>query len=161
MKNGKEECIPTKWITNKSNAHPWINSDCQEALRAKHEARGTETFIAARNHCSFVFLRTYFDYIIKTRDKLKSLGLGSRGWWKIANSLLTKAGSAENISVLQRTYGTWAMDPEERANELAETFRSQAQLLPLFTNAYTPLIEHPTGSAYSSPLCIQNPAGLR
>ena len=85
-----------------------------------------------------MFLRTYFEYIIKTRDKLQSLGPGSRGWWKIANSLLTKAGSAENIPALQRADGTWAMDPDGRANELAETFRSKAKLLSLITNAYTP-----------------------
>ena len=28
-----ETCVPTKWITDKSYAHPWINSACRDAFR--------------------------------------------------------------------------------------------------------------------------------
>ena len=93
-----------------------------------------------------MFLQAYRDHVAKTRDKLKSLGAGSRGWWKIANSLLTKAGSNKNIPALQQPDGTWAMDPEERANELAETFRSKARLPEAVTNVYSHLPEHPIGA---------------
>ena len=123
-----EQCISTKWITDKSYAHPWINSACRDALRDKLDARGSERFAAARDQCSAVFLQAYYDHVSKTRDRLKTLGAGSRGWWKIANTLLTKAGCTENIPALQRPDGSWAMDPEEKANELAETFRTKAQL---------------------------------
>ena len=80
------------------------------------------------------------------RDKLKTLGAGSRGSWKIVNTLLTKAGSAEKIPALQRADGIWVRDPEERANELAETFRAKARLPPQVTNVYTDLPEISAGT---------------
>ena len=80
----------------------------------------TTRFAAARDRCSAMLLQTYYDHELQTRDRLKTLSAGSRGWWKIANTLLTKAGCAENIPALQRPDGSWAMDPEEKANELAE-----------------------------------------
>ena len=150
-----EQCIPTKWITDKSYAHPWTNSACRDALRAKLEARGSERFAAARDHCSAVFLQAYREHVANTREKLKSLGAGSRGWWKITNSLLTKAGCTENIPALKRQDGSWAMDPEERANELAVTFRSKAQLPPPITNAYSPLPVHPSSAQQTGFLRIR------
>ena len=134
-----DECIPSKWITDKSYSHPWINDACRESLRRKHESRGTERYAEMRDACSEVFLATYQDYVKKTRETLKSMDPSSRGWWKIANTLLTKASTTENIPALQRADGSWAMSPEERANELASTFREKSQLPPEHTNQYTEL----------------------
>ena len=134
-----DENIPSKWITDRSYAHPWINEECREALRRKHEARGTEGYAATRDACSEVFLRTYQDYVRKTRETLKSMDPSSRGWWKIANSLLTKASTTENIPALQRADGSWAMTPAERADELASTFRAKSQLPAATTNQYSEL----------------------
>ena len=138
-----DEYIPSKWITDRSYSHPWINDECREALRQKHESRGTEGYAVMRNACSEVFLRTYQDYVRKTRETLKSMDPSSRGWWKIANSLLTKASTTENIPALQRSDGTWAMTPTERANELASTFRAKSQLPEKSTNHYTELRREP------------------
>ena len=44
-----DDCIPSKWITDKSFSHPWTNNDCHDALRTKREARKTEAYIAARD----------------------------------------------------------------------------------------------------------------
>ena len=74
-------CIPSKWITDKSFSHPWINSACHEALRIKREARGTEAYTAARDACSTTFLRTVQEYVGKTRKTLKSMDPSSRGSW--------------------------------------------------------------------------------
>ena len=134
-----DECVPSKWITDKSYAHPWINDECRESLRRKYAARGTERYAEMRDACSETFLRSYQDYVKKTRETLKSMDPSSRGWWKIANSLLTKASTTENIPALQRADGSWAMSPEERANELASNFRAKSQLPPEHTNHYTEL----------------------
>ena len=150
-----DECIPSKWISDKSYAHPWINTACREALRDKRAARGTDGYAAARDHCSQVFLQAYLEHVVKTRETLNSLGPSSRGWWKIANSLLTKAGVSENIPALQRSDGSWAMSPEERANELASTFRAKAQLPPRTENAYSTLLGHPDGAQQSGFLRIR------
>ena len=79
----------------------------------------------------------------KTRDSLKALSPSSRGWWKIANSLLTKSTATENIPALQREDDTWAMSPEDRANELATIFREKSVLPPQETNAYTDIRREP------------------
>ena len=47
------------------------------------------------------------------------------------------------------------MDPEERANELAVTFRSKAQLPPPITNAYSPLPMHPSSAQQTGFLRIR------
>ena len=127
---------------------------------AKHAAIGSEAYAAARDQCSAVVLEAYRDYVGRTRDKLKTLGTGTRGWWKIANTLLTKAGSGENIPALQRSDGTWAMDPEERANELADTFRAKARLPPPVTNAYIALPE-PAGTTQTGFLRIRTRSVLK
>ena len=134
-----DDCIPSKWITDRSYSHPWINEKCREALRKKHESRGSEAYAGMRDACSAVFLQTYQDYVRKTRETLKSMDPSSRGWWKVANTLLTKASTTENIPALQRADGTWAMTPEERANELASTFREKSRLPAESTNHFSEL----------------------
>ena len=138
-----EDAIPTKWIIDKSHSHPWINDDCRKALLRKHQALGTDDFVLFRDECSNTFLRAYHEHVRKTRDTLKSLSPSSRGWWKIANSLLTKSSVTENIPALQREDGSWAMSPEERANELASTFQKKSELPPVETNAYTEICNEP------------------
>ena len=63
----------------------------------------------------------------------------SCGWWKVANTLLTKAGCSENMPALQRADGSWAMTLAERADELAGTFRAKSQLRTEGLNQYTEL----------------------
>ena len=72
--------------------------------------------------------RTFEEYVGKPRETLKYMYVYSRGWWKVASTLLTKTGCLANISALQRADGSWAMTPAERAGELAGTFRAKSQL---------------------------------
>ena len=72
--------------------------------------------------------------------------VGSRGWWEIANTLLTNVGCTENIPALHHPDSSWAMDPEEKATELAKTFRSKAQLPPTVANACSLLPEYSSGA---------------
>ena len=74
-------------ITDKSYVHPWINAMCLESLQDKHSAIGTDRYPAARDTCPEIFRKTYQDYVIKTRETLKSMDPSSRGWWKVANTL--------------------------------------------------------------------------
>ena len=72
-------CIPSKWITDKSFSHPWINNACHEALRIKREARGTEAYTVARDTCSTTFLWAFQEYVGKTRETLKAMDPSARG----------------------------------------------------------------------------------
>lgn len=134
-----DECIPSKWITYKSYSHPRINDECRESLREKHDAKGTARYVQMRDACSDVFWRSYHDCVKNMRESLKSVDPSSRGWRKIANSLLTKASTTEKNPALQRADASWAMSPEERAKEFASIYRTKSQLSPEQTNHQTGL----------------------
>ena len=93
--------IPEKYIYDRAFVHPWLNDECKDALRRKVSASGTDDFVRLRDECSRVFIAAYRNYVGKTRDELKGLSTNSRGWWKLANSLLTKSSVTENIPPLQ------------------------------------------------------------
>ena len=80
-------------------------------------------------------------YVAKTRNKLRSLSRSSRGWWKIAGSLLTNFATTENIPALQREDGSWAMSPDDKACELAKVFLDKAQLRHLEESSYSNIEE--------------------
>ena len=130
-------CVPSKWIIDKSYAHPWMNDECREALQRKQDARNTPLYPSERDACSAVFLNAYKQYVVKTRETLRKMEPSSKGWWKIANSLLTKRSTVESIPALQRQDGSWAMSAGERANELATTFRSKSNLPSASVNEYS------------------------
>ena len=137
------DCIPSKTIVDKAFAHPWLDERCREALRRKHEARGTPDFAARRDDCPLAFVTAHRSYVARTRGKLRSMSRSSRGWWKLSNSLLTKRSTAEHIPALQRPDGSWAMTPDEKARELAATFREKCQLPVREDNAYSAIDECP------------------
>ena len=92
-----EACVPSRWITEKIYAHPWLNEACREALERKHASVGSPEFPAARDACTSVFRDAHKAYVGKVREDLKKLAPSSRGWWKLGGSLFTKATGRENI----------------------------------------------------------------
>ncbi len=138
------EHIPQTWITDKVYAHPWLNDNCRVALERKHAAEGTADFPRHRDECSQTFLKARSDYAAKTREDLKGMSRSSRGWWKLADTLLARAGTRENIPPLQRPDESWALNAEEKAEELARVFRSKSQLPTVEQNEYSELPEPET-----------------
>ena len=134
--------IPEKHIYDKLYAHPWLNNECVDALRRKHAASGTPDFVARRDECSTIFRNAYGAYIRKTRDELKSMSPSSRGWWKLADSLLARRGGFETIPPLLRANGSWALTPLEKADEFAGVFRDKATLGNEELNEYSPVPDH-------------------
>ena len=65
--------MPSRWITEKLYAHPWLNNACREALERKHAAVGTPEFVVARDACTSVFRDTQKAYVSKVREDLKKL----------------------------------------------------------------------------------------
>ncbi len=134
------QCIPTKYITDKVWAHPWLNNACKGALQRKRAAFGTADFPRVRDECSRTFLDAYTAYVAKTREKLKDMPPSSRGWWKLSSSLLAKAGTKESIPPLQNEDDdSWALTAKEKAIELARVFRSKSQLPAKEENEYSEL----------------------
>ena len=131
--------IPSRIITDKVWAHPWVNQACKDALLRKREAFGTPSFQQRRDECSAVYLEAFYEFVAKTRDKLKELPPSSRGWWRLSGSLLQRAGTRESIPPLQREDETWAKTSEERATELARVFKEKSKLPERKTNDYSEL----------------------
>lgn len=131
--------ISRLWITDKVYAHPWLNDACRSALAKKHAAVGASDYARWRDKCSAAFLRAREDYVSRTREELKTMSPSSRGWWKLSTTLMTKAGTRENIPPLQRPDGTWALSSEDKASELARVFKSKSHLPPLEENEYSAL----------------------
>ena len=140
------ECIPQKWITDKVFAHPWLDDSCRKALDRKRAAIGTEGYLKFRDECSQAFLKAYNSYVTRTREKLKEMSPSSRGWWKLSGTLLTKAGTRENIPPLQREDDSWALTAKEKAEELARVFRSKSQLPASEVNLYSDLPPQTAGN---------------
>ncbi len=136
-----DACVPARWITDKVYAHPWLNDDCRQALRAKHAAVGTPAFAEKRDACTTVFRDAHKAYVSKVRDDLKAMSPSSRGWWKLSGTLLTKASGRENIPPLKCSDGNWAKTASEKAAELAGVFKRKSQLPEPEVNDYTPLGE--------------------
>ena len=145
------QCIPSRVITDKVWAHPWLNDACRKALLRKREAFGTDDFARLRDACSRTYVEAHDAYVAKTRDKLKELSPSSRGWWRLSGTLLEKAGNKETIPPLQRADETWALTPEEKAAELAHVFRSKSNLPPREDNEYTTLTHEPPAKMLRMP----------
>ena len=141
--------IPSKMITDRVYAHPWLDDRCKQVLQWKNDAVGTTDFEMRRDECTKVFLDTYHAYLGKTREKLQRLPSSSRGWWKLSDSLLTKANGQENIPPLRRPDSSWATTAAEKAEELSRAFRAKSVLPVPETNDYTPL--GPTSAAQMGP----------
>ena len=122
--------------------HPFsFNDACREALQRKHEAMGTDAYESRRDECTKIFLDTFQAYLGKVREKLKSMPPSSRGWWKLSDSLLSKAHGQENIPPLKGPDGVWAKNANEKAAELSRVFRNKSVLPEPSVNDYTPLEE--------------------
>ena len=102
--------IPRVQIQKYLSIHPWIDAECVEALRLKQRSVGTTEYFALRDSCSELFCRKYHQFVVSTRAKLLSLRAGSKGWWRLSNSLLNRAGSSRNTPALEGPHG-WARSP--------------------------------------------------
>ena len=140
-----DDYVPSRWITDRVYAHPWLNDECRNALRAKHAAIGTPAFVEKRDTCTTTFREAHRAYVSKVREDLKAMSPSSRGWWKLSGTLLTKANGRENIPPLKRSDGQWAKTASEKATELAGVFRSKSELPESEVNDYTPLEEPVSG----------------
>eukprot|EP00973_Karenia_brevis_P060950 8476047-Karenia_brevis.AAC.1 len=118
-----------------------MDARCIEALRCKHVAIGTDSYPKYRDACSRTFLESYREYVRKVRREMNELTPSSRGWWKLANSLLTKSSTTENIPPLQRNDDSWTVSSAEKAHELAITFREKAILPSAEDNSYSTIAD--------------------
>ncbi len=120
--------IPQKRVRDQGDSHPWLDDECRRLILEKRLARGTLDFVSRRDACSQGLAAAYNGFISRTREKLKTMGSSSRGWWKTARSLMSASTTRASIPPLCRGDGSWAKTSKDKAELFSEVFAAKAQL---------------------------------
>ena len=101
---GIDVYIPHRKYQVKSHSSPWFSAACAAAIvhrnhffRLYQQNRSSESkvkFRQASNHCKRVLEAAKLVYATKAKECITSQKLGSRDFWRIANSVLNKGKSA-------------------------------------------------------------------
>ena len=101
------ECIPSSSSCFRS-FHPWLTDECLQLVEQKTLASGTEFFPEACLRCSAGLLHAHNCFIQRTRLKLRSVRRGSKLWWKLSNSIMSRVFKPSSCP-LKRSDGSWAV----------------------------------------------------
>ena len=101
---GIDVYIPHRKYQVKPHSSPWFSAACAAAIvhrnhffRLYQQNKSSESkvkFIQASNHCKRVLEAAKLAYATKTKESITSQNLGSRDFWRIANSVFNKGKSA-------------------------------------------------------------------
>ena len=101
---GTDIYIPHQKSEVKPHSSPWFSAACTAAivhrnhffhLSQKDKSPGSKVKLRlASNCCKRVFEAAKLAYASKTKESITSQKLGSKDFWKIANSVLNKSKSA-------------------------------------------------------------------
>ena len=96
--------IPHHKYQVKPHSSPWFSAACAAAIvyrnhffRLYQQNKSSESKVKFRqtsNHCKRVLEAAKLAYAAKTKESITSQKLGSRDFWRIANSVLNKGKSA-------------------------------------------------------------------
>ena len=101
---GIDVYIPHRKYQVKSHLSPWFSATCAAAIVHRNhffhlyqQNKSSESkvkFRQASNHCKRILEAAKIAYATKTKESMTSQKLGSRDFWRIANSVLNKDKSA-------------------------------------------------------------------
>ena len=116
-----EGSIPKKQVNVRKSTHPWLSTECEEAVRRKHNAQGTDTEREMAQECSAVLMQHHYAFIQKTRSELADAKTSSKSWWSKARQLLDQKSKACSTPALKEG-PTWCLDAKQKADIFADTF---------------------------------------
>ena len=103
VQDGIDVYIPHCKFQVKPHSSPWFSASCAAAIvhrnhffRLNQQNKSSEStvkFRKASNRCKRVLEAAKLAYATKTKDSITSQKLGSRDFWRIANSVLNKGKS--------------------------------------------------------------------
>ena len=103
-RSGWNWCITHRKYQVKPSSSPWFSAACAAAIAHRNhffhlykQNKSSESkvkFRQASNHCKRVLEAAKLAYATKTKESITSQKLGSRDFWRIANSVLNKGKSA-------------------------------------------------------------------
>ena len=101
---GIDVYIPLRKYHFKPHSSPWFSAACAAAIvhrnhvfhlyQREKSSDSKLKFRQASNHCKRVLEAAKLAYVHKTKESITSQKLGSRDFWRIANSVLNKGKSA-------------------------------------------------------------------
>ena len=98
---GIDVYIPHHTYQVKPHSTPWFSAVCATTIvhrnhlyQQNKSSESTVKFRQASNHCKWVLEAAKLAYATKTKESITSQKLGSRDFWQIANSILSKCKSA-------------------------------------------------------------------
>ena len=101
---GIDVCIPHHKYQVKPHSSPWFSAACAAAIVHRNhffclyqKDKSSDSKVQLRqasNHCKRVLEAAKLAYANKTKESITSQKLGSRDFWRIANSVLNKGKSA-------------------------------------------------------------------
>ena len=131
-----EQCIPTKHVTIRPRDLPWINNTIRRLigkrnrLYKKYKKDRTipnyNKFKQARNEVTSDLQKAKKDYTDSLANKLKTLSLSSRDYWKTLKSFIKTSNSVTIPPLLHEN--TYVADSDEKANLLNSYFVEQTVL---------------------------------
>ena len=133
--------IPRKRIHDRAESHPWLDDNCRRLIWRKRSARGTVDFVLRRDECSRGLVKAYNAFVARTRDKLQQMGSSSRGWWKVAKSLMSASSVRSTVPPLLRCDGSWATTSKEKADLLSDVFALKSSLDDAEENEFSEILE--------------------
>ena len=131
-----EESIPKKMVTVKKSTHPWLSSECEEAVRRKHAAEGTDRESDMAKECSAVFMEHHYAFINKMRAELANTKKSSKSWWSKARQLLDQKSKTSSIPAMKQG-STWILDAKGKADIFADTFAKKNVMIEIEENKYS------------------------
>ena len=126
-----EKHIPKKQVTAKARDHPWLDEKCYAAIEAKCLATGANEFRARELECNAVLKTSFLAYQAELKSRILNLTKASKEWWRLNRELLNRKAKHGTIPPLKTSDGKWVLQPGEKADLLARTFREKSQLPPI------------------------------
>ena len=119
--------IPSKQIKTCSSSHPWLDDECFAAIAAKCEASGTPEYEAKESECSRILTAAFLRHQNELRERILALPKSSKDWWRLNKELLHRRSKPSTIPPL-KAGKDWVLDPTQKADLLAQTFKSKSTL---------------------------------
>ena len=74
---------PTSISSMGVSSHPWITARCRDAIKAKHNAVGTDDYVNKCDMCSLVLKEEFDKYALEMKGRLHRLRRGSKRCWSL------------------------------------------------------------------------------
>ena len=116
-----QKFIPQSVVELRKSSHPWLDNKCAQAIQAKNDAEGTDSFPAASQTCSTVLNAAYRAHLVNLKQKIAQLSKSDKRWWSLNRELLNKRSRVSSIPPLQNQDGEWIMNSRGKATFFAST----------------------------------------